>query len=327
MHLDMDWRTGSREPDALGESPFWHPLETRLYWADIAGCALARWEPDTGRIDRWDMPSEPGCIAPARTAGVASGLVIALRDGIYRAREWGGTLVPVATLPYDPATQRANDGKCDALGRFWVGTLHEPPAGRPREPVGSLYCIDGRGSATAPVVRRMLDGVMTANGLAWSPDGRRLYWADTPDHTVSAWDCDAQGEPVGEPRVFHSFPPKPAGWQPGDPGYGGRPDGAVVDAEGHYWTAMYEGGQLLRLAPSGEIVAEVPVPVMCPTMPCLGGAGGRELFVTSARKGRPESEITRLPWTGFLLRAGRPAPVPGLPVAWYEEARLPAGMD
>ncbi|MCU4295739.1 SMP-30/gluconolactonase/LRE family protein, partial [Brevibacterium permense] len=120
--------------------------------------------------------------------------------------------------PYDPATQRANDGKCDALGRFWVGTLHEPPAGRPREPVGSLYCIDGRGSATAPVVRRMLDGVMTANGLAWSPDGRRLYWADTPDHTVSAWDCDAQGEPVGEPRVFHSFPPKPAGWQPGDPG-------------------------------------------------------------------------------------------------------------
>ncbi|WP_181955708.1 SMP-30/gluconolactonase/LRE family protein, partial [Raoultella terrigena] len=129
--------------------------------------------------------------------------------------------------------------------------------------VGSLYCIDGRGSATAPVVRRMLDGVMTANGLAWSPDGRRLYWADTPDHTVSAWDCDAQGEPVGEPRVFHSFPPKPAGWQPGDPGYGGRPDGAVVDAEGHYWTAMYEGGQLLRLAPSGEIVAEVPVPVMC----------------------------------------------------------------
>ncbi|WP_178124233.1 SMP-30/gluconolactonase/LRE family protein, partial [Pseudomonas sp. 18058] len=135
-----------------------------------------------------DMPSEPGCIAPARTAGVASGLVIALRDGIYRAREWGGTLVSVATLPYDPATQRANDGKCDALGRFWVGTLHEPPAGRPREPVGSLYCIDGRGSATAPVVRRMLDGVMTANGLAWSPDGRRLYWADTPDHTVSAWD-------------------------------------------------------------------------------------------------------------------------------------------
>ncbi|MDA8455852.1 SMP-30/gluconolactonase/LRE family protein [Acidovorax sp. GBBC 3334] len=327
MPLDMDWRTGSLEPDALGESPFWHPLETRLYWVDIAGRALARWEPDTGRIDHWAMPSEPGCIAPARTAGVASGLVIALRDGIYRAREWGGTLVPVATLPYDPATQRANDGRCDALGRFWVGTLHEPPPGQPREAVGALYCIDGRGSASAPVVRRMLGGVKTANGLAWSPDGRRLYWADTPTHTVRAWDCDAQGEPVGEPRVFHSFPPKPSGWQPGDPGYAGRPDGSAVDTEGHYWTAMYEGSRLLRLAPSGEIAAEVPVPVLCPTMPCLGGAAGRELFVTSARQGRPAEEIAHLPWTGFLLRAGKPAPAPGLPVAWYEEAALPAGLD
>jgi sugar lactone lactonase YvrE len=116
-------------------------------------------------------------------------------------------------------------------------------------------------------------------------------------------------------RVFHQFPAKPAGWQPGDPGYGGRPDGAAVDVEGHYWVAMFEGGRLLRLSPSGEVVAEFPLPARCPTMPCFGGPDGRTLYVTTARHGRPAAELEALPHSGCVLAAR--VEVPGLPANFF----------
>lgn len=314
------WTRATTEPSQLGESPFWHPDERRLYWVDIAGRALLRLDPASGAVDRWAMPTEPGCLAPARRAGAPDGFVIALRAGIFRARGWGGALEPIADLPFDPATQRANDGKCDALGRFWVGTVHEPTEG-PRQPVGALYCVDARGPG-ATTVRKVLDGVATANGLAWSPDGATLYWSDTPAHAVRAWDCNADREPVGEPRVLRRFDPKPPGWKPGQPGYGGRPDGAAVDAEGAYWCALYEGGRVQRLSPAGEVLADIALPVRCPTMPCLGGDDGRTLYVTSAREGRPAHELAELPQSGcvFALRVD----VPGLPVAWFEDGRAAA---
>ncbi|QNP47174.1 SMP-30/gluconolactonase/LRE family protein [Diaphorobacter aerolatus] len=316
------WQSLPHSTSQLGESPFWHPEENRLYWVDIAGRALLRCRPDGGETQRWPMPSEPGCIAPARIDGKASGLVIALRHEIHHASAWGGELRHVATLPIDPQTQRANDGKCDALGRFWVGTMHEPASG-PRQPVAALFCVDLR-TRGAPQVRRVLDGVATANGLAWSPDGSTLYWADTPAHLIRSWDCNAAHEPVGEPRVFRQFAPKPDGWKPGAGGYGGRPDGAAMDAEGNYWCAMYEGARVLCLSPGGELRAELPVPVQCPTMPCFGGAEGNRLFVTSVIGGRPAEEIARMPRSGEVLShasvTNDSTIVRGLCVQWCELA-------
>ena len=301
------------EPALLGESPFWHPQEQRLYWVDIAGRALLRAREGGSAPERWDMPSEPGCIVPARRQGAPAGLVVVLRDRICHAPQWGGELRELVRLPIDPATQRANDGKCDALGRLWVGTIHEPESG-PRQPVGALYCIDLR-VPSAPSVRRMLGGVATSNGLAWSPDGRRMYFADTPTHTIRVWDCNAQHEPVGEARVLHRFAHQEESRQAGVP-YGGRPDGACVDADGAYWCALYEGERVLRLAPTGEVLAELVLPLACPTMPCLGGAEGRTLFVTSARGGRSPEELARLPLSGQVLSTR--VQVPGLPVAGCE---------
>lgn len=109
----------------LGESPFWHPEERSLYWLDIPGRAVLRTRGDIGTtsatVERWALSTEPGCMAPARSGG----LVIALRDGIYRAREWGGELVAMARVEHDVRTMRFNDGKCDPLGRFWGGSLNE----------------------------------------------------------------------------------------------------------------------------------------------------------------------------------------------------------
>lgn len=312
----MSWTAVTTEPSQLGESPFWHPEERRLYWVDIAGRQVSRVDPASGRVEHWPMPTEPGCIAPVR----GGGLVVALRAGIFWAREWGGTLEPVAQLPFDPATERANDGKCDALGRFWVGSLHEPKEG-PRQPVAALYCVDARGDGPA-TVRRMLGGVATANGLAWSPGGETLYWCDTPTHEIRTWRCDAALEPHGDPQVLKRYAPKPAGWQPGAPAqpgqaaYGGRPDGGTVDAQGAYWSAAYEGGRVLRLSPAGDVLADLPLPVRCPTMPCLGGDDGRTLFVTSARQGRPAQELAELPQSGCIFSTR--VEVSGLPVACFD---------
>lgn len=305
------WTTLPDSQCELGESPFWHPEERALYWLDIPGRAVLRTRGaiEQPTIERWALPSEPGCMAPARSGG----LVIALRDGIYRARQWGGALVQLTGVDYDTRTMRFNDGKCDALGRFWAGTINEAKDG----PTAALYCLDARGGAV-PRLARIADGVSNANGLAFAPDARTLYWADTTAHRVRAWGWDAEANLLSQPRVFHQFDLKPEGWTPGAPvRYAGRPDGATVDAQGHYWVAMFEGAQLLRLAPSGEIVAAFPVPVQCPTMPCFGGDDLKTLFVTSGRKGRPADEIDRFPASGTVIAT--PVETPGLPVHFFED--------
>ena len=312
----MAWQTVVGQPSELGESPFWHPHEQRLYWVDIPGRKIMRLQPQTGVVDAWPMPQDPGCIAPARTGGQDNGLVIALRDGVYRAHSWGGPLVRVASSPYDVTTTRFNDGKCDAQGRFWAGTIYEPR----NAALASLYCLDARGVAE-PVLQPMVGDATTANGLAWSPDGRTLYWSDTPRHVTHAWDFDAATGALQNQRVFQQFAPKPADWTPGAlgapsaSGYGGRPDGAAVDVDGNYYCAMFEGGRLLKFAPTGALLADIPTPVRCPTMPCFGGDDLRTLYLTSARAGRPAAELEVMPLSGcvFAMRVE----TPGLPVNFF----------
>jgi sugar lactone lactonase YvrE len=301
------WQTLTPEPDGLGESPFWHAQEQRLYWVDIPGQRVARVRVNglqaEGAVEHWPLTEDPGCIAPVE----GGGLVLALRSGIYLARVWGGPLHKLADAPYDTSKQRFNDGKCDAQGRFWAGSLYEPKD----QALGVLYMLDGRG------LHPMAGGVTTANGLAWSSDGRTAYWADTAAHKVLAFDFDsATGRLSGE-RLFHQRPPKPAGWAWGsDVPYGGRPDGAVVDAEGCYWSAQYEGQRLLRLSPAGEVLAEVPTPVPCPTMPCFGGEDLKTLFITTSRQGRSPQELAQYPDAGCVLAMR--VEVPGLPVQCFQ---------
>lgn len=291
------------EPDGLSESPFWHAQENRLYWVDIPGRRVARVVVDglqaQGVVEYWSPGEEPGCIAPVQ----GGGLVLALRSGIYLARAWGGPLRKLADAPYDMAKLRFNDGKCDPQGRFWAGSLYEPKD----QALGVLYMLDAQG------LHPMMDGVTTANGLAWSPNGRTAYWADTAAHSVRMFDFDAVTGQLSNARLFHQMPPKPAGWTwgSGTP-YGGRPDGAAVDSEGCYWSAQYEGQRLLRLSPAGEVLAAVPTPVPCPTMPCFGGPDLKTLFITTSRQARSAQELAQYPNAGcvFAMRVD----VAGLPV-------------
>ncbi len=309
----MQWQTVSADTYALGESPFWHPAERSLYLVNISDKKILRMPVDTGVVASWDMPSEPGCIAPAASGG----LVIAMRHGVFRARTWGGTLEHITTLPYDTTGLRANDGKCDALGRFWVSTVDEQKQGR-----AALFSIDCRGGQT-PVVQQHAEGGLTGNGLCWSPDNRTAYWADTSNHVVHAWDCDLHANTLSGHRLFHSFAAKPSGWQL-DPHsdviqrtYPGRPDGASVDAQGNYYTAMYEGQRVCKFVPDGRLLATFPTPAACPTMPCFGGDDLKTLYLTSARHGRSAAEVEALPLSGCVFSTR--VDVPGLPVNFFAE--------
>ncbi|WP_114969664.1 SMP-30/gluconolactonase/LRE family protein [Rhodoferax ferrireducens] len=308
------WQAVTTQPCELGESPFWHPQEQMLYWVDIPGKQILRANIYMGTVDTWDMPSEPGCIAPANSGG----LVMALRHGVFRAKTWGGALEHITTLDYDPAQMRANDGKCDALGRFWMGTIDETKVARN----AALYALDCRAGRT-PLLERKTDPATlpatTANGLAWNPDGQTLYWADTPSHTVHAWDFELNSGAMTAHRRFAQFPAKPAGWQyaPAEDngGYRGRPDGAAVDAQGNYYVAMFEGRRLCKFTPDGRLLTEIATPAQCPTMPCFGGEDLQTLFITTARHGRSAAELQDLPLSGcvFSMRVD----VPGLPVNFF----------
>lgn len=284
-------------PSVLGESPFWHPDEQCLYFVDIPGHQLMRLEPGQHpRLDRWSFDTDVGCCAPV----MGGGLLLALRDGLVHFDSSTGRQRPLCKPPYDPSCERFNDGKADPGGRFWVGTIYEP-----RQPAkAALYCYS-RGE-----LDRQADGVTVSNGLAWSPDGRTMYWSDTTSHTVFALDIDPGNGELSNRRVFARFAQRGAG-QPLD-AYGGRPDGAAVDVEGGLWIAMFEGRRLLRLDPSGRVDREVHLPVRCPTMPCFGGPDLRTLYVTTARHNRNAFELAQQPWAGHVLSMR--VEVPGLPV-------------
>lgn len=282
-------------PCRLGESPLWHPGEQVLYWCDIPGHALHRWDPRRQWHEHWGFDTDVACCAPL----LEGGLLLAMRDGLWRFDPASGQRRRLAEPPYDTAVERFNDGKADALGRLWVGTIYEP-----RDPPKAALYRFAHGA-----LERVADGITVSNGLAWSPDGRTLYWADTKAHVVYALDFDAAAGTLARRRVFARFEPRADG-EPLER-YGGRPDGAAVDAEGCYWVAMFEGARVLRLAPDGRVLREVELPARCPTMPCFGGPDLKTLYITTARDKRPAAELAALPWSGCVLQMR--VDVPGLP--------------
>ncbi len=272
---------------SLGECPVWSVAEQVLWWVDINAPSLNRFDPATGTNRALPMPSSIGCFALRRDGG----FVVALRDGIHLARVDGTLVRRIAPAPFDPAHHRFNDGRCDPQGRLFAGTMNE----KRDAATAALYRLDADFRLT-----EVLGELTISNGLAWSPDGRTMYHADTPTRTIHAYAFDAASGGPSAPRVVKRF-------EAADD----RPDGAAVDREGCYWTALYRGGRVVRISPAGAVLAEIALPALCPTMCAFGGPDLQTLYVTSARQERGADELARLPLSGgiFALRA----PVPGLP--------------
>ncbi len=287
----------------LGECPRWSVRDSRLWWVDIAGRALHRFDPASGRDERWDLPSEPGCLALTRHGRV----VLALRDGFHRFDPASGRLDLLAPAPYDPREFRFNDGRCDAAGRFFAGAMFELRTAER----ASVHCLE-RGRLREAWGPAQGLGVKVSNGLAFAADGLTLLQSDTPNHVIWRFDYDVATGTASHRRVFARVDA-----DRDSPGYGGRPDGACFDARGGYWSAQYEGGRVLRFAPDGTVDAVVRVPARRPTMAAFGGPGLATLFVTTAREGASETELAEFPLSGglFALETGHT----GLPEPDYTD--------
>ncbi|OON61091.1 gluconolactonase [Massilia sp. KIM] len=270
-------------PMLVGESALWHEVESALYWVDINGLTVNRVHPASGKFSYWKMGSEPSALA----IDDVNNLMVATRRGIVYLNTTDGSETPVADAPYDVSKVRFNDGRVDPAGRFWIGTMYEPRD----QPAAEMYVLE-RGK-----LRRAWSGGMTnSNGLAWSPDGRTMYHADTTTHRIDCYDFDPATGVQSNGRTLLTFPSDKSA-----PDYGGRPDGATVDSEGCYWVAMFEGGRVLRISPKGEILRELRVPVRCPTSLAFGGTDLRTLYITSASHGRSAQELAEYPLSGKVL--------------------------
>lgn len=280
---------------AVGESPVWHAKELAWYWVDIPARRIWRMDHASGALRHWTAAEMVACIAPRARAGLIAGMETGLfaldlnDDGSVAAER-------LATPPELQPGMRFNDGRTDRQGRFWAGTMWMDMAAT--RPVGNLYRYSHEAGLSAPQAA----GLVTQNGLAWSPDGRTMYLSDSHPsrRIVWAYDFDVDTGVPSNRRVFVDMA-----------AYVGRPDGATVDADGCYWVAGNDGGSLLRFTPAGVLDRELKLPFAKPSMPCFGGPRLDTLLVTSipapGRQDDPDAGAV------VLVRPG----VQGLPEAMF----------
>ena len=278
----------------VGESPVWRAAESALYWVDIPGKRICRLRVESGVLDTWNTKDMAACIA-FRHDGT---LVAGMEDGVYSLRllaEGKVKAIQLAAPVLPMSNMRFNDGRCDRQGRFWAGTMHMDMAAA--HAVGSLYRYTTADGLSKPFET----GLLTQNGLAWSPSGDLMYLSDSHPKTQLIWVYDfdiATGTPRNR-RVFVDMNQHP-----------GRPDGAAVDADGCYWTCANDAGQLLRFTPTGKLDQSIALPVKKPSMCAFGGAHFDTLYVTSIRPAN-ETDLIDQPHAGavFAVHAG----IRGLP--------------
>ncbi len=274
----------------LAEGPVWDDRTNRLSWIDIERGEL--------HLDKqvFRLGVKIGAAVPCQSGQ----FLLATANGFELFDPVSERRTPLADPEREIADNRMNDGKSDARGRFWGGSLSTT-----RQPgTAAFYVLDGDGS-----VRKAIDGLTNSNGLGWSPDGRTLYHIDTPTLEVRAFDFDLDSTTLSGRRTVVRFPDGV-----------GRPDGMCVDAEGFLWIAHWNGGCVSRWNPvDGRQLESVSLPVRRVSSCCFGDADLGTLYITTARHGLSEEELERQPIAGgiFSFRPG----VPGLPMTPFDDRR------
>ena len=242
----------------VGEGPVWDEAEQAIYWIDILGKAVHRFDPATGEARTWAVPDIIGSMA-IRAGG---GAIVALASGVHTLDFATGAVEMLATSPDLDAQVQLADGKVDRRGRFIVGSSDRGM----KQARGKLYALDPGATALRPID----DDIFLANGPCWSPDDRTFYHADSLRHTIFAYDYDIETGTVSGRRPFASTKD-----------LGGIPDGATVDSDGNVWSAICEGAKLVRFRPDGSIERTIELPVKLPGSVMFGGPRLDRLFVPS----------------------------------------------
>ena len=254
----------------VGECPVWEPEDQVLYWADIEGRRIHRYDPSTGADEVRVLPGRPGAFARTQRSGR---FLVAIENSLAWFDWESATLTDWFELEPPGTGNRMNDGRTDPAGRFWVGSMFQRPSDN--RFTGNLHRITPDGDAAI-----LQTEVGVSNGLAFDADRNRMYWADTLRDTVWRYDYDVESGEIHNEVPFVDFTNLP-----------GRPDGACVDADGGYWVAAVYGWAVMRFTPDGDLDRTIELPVEAPTMPAFGGADLTTLFVTSIGAGssRPPS--------------------------------------
>jgi sugar lactone lactonase YvrE len=268
--LEIALRAGS----LLGEGPTWDERSARLLWVDILAAEIHSFDPATGQDAALRTQQHVGAAKP-RAGG---GLVANLRDGIG-LYDPDGTFHWLAQLAVEGC--RGNDAAVDAGGHLWAGTMrYDESAGG-----GRLYRVAPGGEVVT-----VLDRVAVSNGIGWSPDGRRMYYVDSPTRRVDVFDVDLGTGLVAGRRTFLQLARAP-----------GFPDGLAVDADGCLWVAFWDGGVVQRFTPKGRLDRMVEVPASRTTACAFGGAGLRDLYITTATAGLDAGQLAAQPLAGSLF--------------------------
>lgn len=271
---------------ALGEGPVWVERGRALWFTDIKGPKIHRYDPATGARRSWDSPEQVGFVLPAQGGGFIAGLM----SGLHRFDEEKGGFAPIVEIEPELPDNRLNDGVVDPAGRLWFGTMDNKERGK----TGAFYRFE-RGA----VLPTGLDGIAITNGPALSPDGRILYFVDTRAGTIAAADIAEDGT-LGAPRPFVRIDP-----------VDGYPDGPTIDSEGCVWIALYAGWEARRYSPAGELIGRIRFPVANITKLAFGGDDLRTGYATTARQHLSPEEQARQPQAGDLFEFR--VEVPGIP--------------
>jgi L-arabinonolactonase len=274
----------------IGEGPVWDVAEQALYFIDILGKKVLRFDPGSGDTRAWDVPDVIGSMA-LRASG---GAVVALTNGVHTLDFETGSCALLATSSDLNEMVQLADGKVDRRGRFIVGSSDRTM----KEARGKLYAMG------ADAILREIDNyIFLSNGPCWSPDDSILYHSDSIRNTVFAYDYDIATGTARNRRVFASTED-----------LGGIPDGATIDTDGCMWMAICEGQKVVQFRPDGGLERVIDMPVKCPASVMFGGAALDQLYVTSLSPAFLGREAAPLDGCTFVIEG---LGVTGLPEPRY----------
>ena len=263
--------------NTLGEGIIWDAASACVWWTDIDGSKLYRYQSEDKQLDHWTTPERLGSFALVSDSEF---LICGFASGFAYFNPHSGELQWLEKIEQNNPGTRLNDGRADRQGRFWAGSMVESGGGG----AGALYCLDQQLQVASKV-----SGLTISNGLCWSPDSTVMYHTDTPSRRIHAYDFDAATGAIANQRCLVRTEK------------GCFPDGSSVDAEGYIWNAQWGASQVVRYSPEGEVDFVLPLPVSQPTCVAFGGPRLDRLFVTSATQGFDEQTLSAEPEAGNVL--------------------------
>ena len=267
-------------PATLGEGPVWDHRTQQLIWVDIEGCRLHLYDPVTETDRYFQLEQMVGVAVPTQDEGK---LLLGLADGLAYFELESRKLTYISKVERELPQNRFNDGKCDGAGRFWAGTMGIQP---PRQGAGNLYCLHPDLS-----LEKKVEGATISNGLAWTADGKTMYYVDTPTMKVVAYDFDLSNGNISNERTVIEIPDNM-----------GMPDGMTIDENGHLWIALWGGFGVGCWDPaSGKLLEKIEVAAPHTSSCTFGGPDLDYLFITTARSGLSGKQLGSSPLSGSLF--------------------------